>query len=66
MRERENEQRLGLMDPRARSTSPPSAAVVAQAPPVAPEVHEEVVEEKSKKQRNRLSKPRPGSSGSKK
>lgn len=63
MRERENEQRLGLMDPRARSTSPPSAADVPQAPP---EAHEEVVEEKSKKQRNRLSKPRPGSSGSKK
>ncbi|THX71733.1 hypothetical protein D6D08_05440 [Aureobasidium pullulans] len=73
MRERQAaEQGVGLMDPRARSVSPlgpqtvPASAPAPTAAP-APEarpVPTEVVEEKSKKERKKLSKPRPGSSGS--
>ncbi|KAH0011714.1 hypothetical protein KCU90_g9657, partial [Aureobasidium melanogenum] len=72
------EQGIGLMDPRARSLSPrgpqaqtiptpASAPVAATAPaPQGQSMPKEAVEEKSKKERKRLSKARPGSSGSEK
>ncbi|KAG9557966.1 glycosyltransferase family 2 protein, partial [Aureobasidium melanogenum] len=72
------EQGIGLMDPRARSLSPrgpqaqtiptpASAPIAATAPaPQGQSMPKEAVEEKSKKERKRLSKARPGSSGSEK
>lgn len=63
------EQGTGLMDPRARSISPqgPQAPSVQAAEPAAASAHESQpppTEAKSKKERKKLSKTRPGSSGS--
>ena len=63
------EQGAGLMDPRARSISPQgphASSVQASAPTAAPadESQPPPLEGKSKKERKKLSKTRPGSSGS--
>jgi chitin synthase len=60
------EQGAGLMDPRARSISPQAPYVQASVPTAASAQGSQPppMEEKSKKERKKLSKTRPGSSGS--